>query len=143
MICFEFSVNGKRISTAGIPSHAVLSAHVTWASDGRKRRDLVASLGGLDSNEEPGYHLYWAERRLKVGDTVEVHVVEAPRCDAPRSRRRARSSVELQNMASKSYRSAITRHKKQRASLDREIIRLEGLLATSRRKSRRRSHAKP
>lgn len=128
MICFELSINGKRLATAGIPDQAVLSANVTWAGDGKKRRDLFASLGGLDSNTAPGHHLRWLFRKLKVGDSVAVRVVEGASSDPAVERKKAPTNLALRAKASSSYRAAVQRYKKQRAELDAEIARLEGLL---------------
>jgi len=83
MLCFDVSVNGKRVCRAGMKGRGVVSQTVTWVQrDGQAGAQLDFRVGGLDSNVEPGEHVYWATPELRLGDTVAVTVVEAPEADA-------------------------------------------------------------
>ncbi|MGC4090123.1 MAG: hypothetical protein QM756_20020 [Polyangiaceae bacterium] len=97
MIAFRVKLNGKRLVLAGLPGHSVLSAIVTsvvrdpgnkasWA--GKRafvERELHLWVGGLDS--DAAQHVDWVRRRLKVGDRIELEVMETNRVDVPKSRR--------------------------------------------------------
>jgi len=96
MIAFELSLNGRKICTAGVGDHGVLSAHVTWVRrKGRETRskkagdeeeELTTTIGGLISRT--GEHVDWFEPlAVKAGDEVGIKVVKADSVDQPASRR--------------------------------------------------------
>jgi hypothetical protein len=95
MIAFDVYLNGKKLCRAGINETGVLTGHVMWLvqrKKGNRRKSLPAymdvSVTGLETFEEEdaGMHLRWANRRLKVGDSVRFVVVEAAKVDRPKAR---------------------------------------------------------
>src|SRR6478752_5568900 len=101
MIAFEVILNGKRICTAGAEDLYVLTADMTAAGKLGKKTvyeglpddtlpevQLHYSVGGLTRrrNPEKDVHLTWKSvRRLRVGDSLEVRVVEVRKADQPKS----------------------------------------------------------
>ena len=85
MKAFEVHVNGTRLCLAGVQYGDELGASVDWISnpDGTTRR-LNLSVLGVDT--ATGDYLEWAWVDLKVGDSVEVRIVEADSVD-PEPRR--------------------------------------------------------
>jgi len=103
MIALEVSRNGKRVCTAGAEDLAVLSAHVTAsgklgkktvpARPDEKTGEIFYTVGGLTGREDPSkdVHLRWQSiTPLKVGDVIQVKVIEATKVDAPKSRIKAK-----------------------------------------------------
>jgi len=102
MIAFRIKLNGRRIATAGLPGHHVLSAIATSvvrrpeilkrARPGRlTARDLGFELGGLwiapDGAQE---HVSWMNTlSLKRGDKLSIEVLETERVDEPSRRSRS------------------------------------------------------
>ncbi len=98
MIAFEVSRNGKRVCIAGAEDLGVLSAHVTAVGKlgnksvpkrRREGRDLMYSVGGLTSgpDSKKNVHLSWKSvTRLKVGDVIQVRILEVDAADKPRHR---------------------------------------------------------
>jgi len=94
MLCFDVRVNGKRVTLAGVGEDGVLNAIVGWVCQERRSPGepctLDLSVGGLDERA----HLRWVEDRpLKVGDQVEIAIVEADAPDAPRREPRDDSAL--------------------------------------------------
>lgn len=95
MIAFEVSLNGKRISAAGVGDIGVLSTILSWVrregrntetgKPGRIEEELTLSVGGLMSSTNE--HVQWTESALTVGDEVCIRVTELESVDAPRDRR--------------------------------------------------------
>ena len=90
MRAFEVSVNGDRVCTAGMVERGVLSAHVTWLHqrpDAEYQPDaetLELAVGGLASDPSgPEEHRTWLRRPLRVGDVIELRVVDVADADAP------------------------------------------------------------
>ena len=103
MIAFEVKRNGKRVCIAGADDLAVLSAQVTAVGKlGKKtvpaRPDDTAgeihySVGGLTSRPDPDkdVHVRWKSvAALKVGDVIEVRVLETEKVDRATSRTKAK-----------------------------------------------------
>jgi hypothetical protein len=103
MIAFEVSLNGKRICIAGADDLGVLSAIISACGKlGKKtvpaRPDETSgnvhySIGGLTSRRDPkkNVHVRWKSvAPLKIGDVVQVRVVETERVDRAKSRIRAK-----------------------------------------------------
>jgi hypothetical protein len=130
MICFEVSLNGQRLTTAGIPGFAVLSTVITWVRS-RQRPEpyrtsgvLDFSVGGLDSNPRKHAdrkHLAWVGRHLAVGDVVEVGIRESESPDQPLSR----ESHSEAGSARRSNRYYLKEHLKRRREIDAVIVRLK------------------
>jgi len=105
MIAFEVSLNGKRICIAGAEDLSVLSAHVSAAGklgdktasarqdgEGDTEPEIFYSVGGLTGRADPAkdIHLRWKSvTPLKVGDVVEIKVLETKKTDRPKSRKKA------------------------------------------------------
>ena len=97
MIGFRIVVNGKRLVTAGLTGHHVVSAILSSVvrDPARKaewpdphsfvERELEFSVGGLDSDQKQ--HVDWLAREVTVGDRIEIQIVDTDKFDAPISRR--------------------------------------------------------
>jgi len=86
MRAFEVSINRKRLCLAGIGDDGVLSAIVNWVTR-EASGNLFLEVGGLISPADE--HVAWvSHKRLRVGDRVEVRIVEARSVDKPKMRRR-------------------------------------------------------
>ena len=96
MIALEVSLNGQFITLAGRDDLCVLNTIIDAVgvlgrdSGGTKTKkadfDLKFSVGGLaaSSEEDPGEHVRWVQsRRLKIGDLIEVRVLESNTADKP------------------------------------------------------------
>ena len=85
MIAFEVSVNDQRLCVAGIGSDGVFNTIVNYAAspDVDLPDPLWIHIGGLANGE----HLRWVNREgrsvLKVGDVVQIKIVEAEHVDSP------------------------------------------------------------
>ncbi|HEY2586241.1 MAG TPA: hypothetical protein VGI81_10805 [Tepidisphaeraceae bacterium] len=95
-------VNGKRVCIAGAEDLGVLSAHVTAsgklggkttpARPDETTGEVFYSVGGLTARPDPkkNVHLRWKSvAPLKVGDIVQIEVVETEKADRPKSRKNA------------------------------------------------------
>lgn len=102
MIALEVRLNGKRICIAGAEDLAVLHTNVTAAGTlGAKtvparpddtENDLFYSVSGLTRRSDPkkDVHLNWKSiAPLKIGDVIQVKVLEAKKADPPKSRKKA------------------------------------------------------
>lgn len=101
MICFEVSVNGKRVCRAGIGEYGVLTSIVTWVKrhisnmppqgDDPKEfltEEIRLEIGGLETIPgEIGDHLAWSTPEVGVGDEVRIKIVDSPKPDTPNDRR--------------------------------------------------------
>lgn len=111
MLCFEVSVNGKRICTAGVGEFGVLSAIVSWSSLDPERLPpryrhpdpdqltggrLDLHVGGLLSDHSEGnHHVIWDCPQIQVGDEITVRVVEESKPDEPTSHNITTKADEL------------------------------------------------
>ena len=99
MKCFEVTINGERVCTAGVGDDGALTTIVSFvkrntASDetgGSQNNNYSESLnlrvGGL-ANREPGVteHLEWLHQDLAVGDEIIIRITHASTCDEPKSK---------------------------------------------------------
>jgi hypothetical protein len=103
MIAFEVLHNGKRICVAGAEDLAVLSTTVTAVGKlGTKtvpvrpddlKGEIFYSVGGLTGRKDPkkDVHVRWKKiSHLKVGDIVQVKVLETKKVDKARYRFKAK-----------------------------------------------------
>ena len=103
MIALEVRLNGKRVCIAGADDLAVLSAHVTACGKlGNKTvparpddttGEIFYSVGGLTARPDPtkDVHMRWKSvAPLKVGDVIQVEVVETDKPDRAKSRTKAK-----------------------------------------------------
>jgi hypothetical protein len=90
MKAFVVRLNGKRLCTAGVGPHGVLTTIVNWVGSGSPHTlegDLFLHVGGLDSRTDE--HVRYAAPKLNVGDTVTVKIVETDRVDTETKRYRS------------------------------------------------------
>ena len=102
VIALQVTHNGKYICTAGAEDLCVLDVNITaLGSLGKKTvpvrsnemPDLYYMVGGLTSRSDPAkdVHLRWkSSAPLKIGDVVEIKIVETTRVDRPKSRTKAK-----------------------------------------------------
>jgi len=96
MICFEASINGRKVCVAGVGATGVLTAILSWVNrerfDGDEKYDaktnrveeLFFSVGGLTDHGNDNVHLKWLQdEELKPGDEVRIRIVERECCDPP------------------------------------------------------------
>lgn len=105
MPAFQVSLNGKKLCTAGVGAHGVLTTMVTWVrrkggATREKKQDsveeeLLLQVGGLITPTQE--HVDWVERPLKAGDEVRVKIVGATKVDQPLSRRCPDPALELRS----------------------------------------------
>lgn len=85
MIAFEVSLNGERLCTAAIGERGVLTTIVSWVNAKQEggAAEGVANLhvGGLADET----HVRWVDgfEKLKIGDTLAVHIIETETGDPP------------------------------------------------------------
>jgi hypothetical protein len=85
MLCFEVSLNGSKLCTAGVGGDGVLTAILSWAGSSRpewsaRKPDL--HVGGLVGSVHVGW-LSESSLELEVGDEVSIQVVESEDADEP------------------------------------------------------------
>ncbi len=103
MPVFQVSLNGKKISTAGVGELGVLGTHVSWVRRSRElnpetkrglaKEALHLHVGGLITPTEE--HIRWVDRKLKVGDEVRIRIVKEAPVDRPRSLQRPDRAADL------------------------------------------------
>ncbi len=101
MIALEVTLNGKRVCVAGAEDLSVLSTSVAAVGKlGKKtmrRRadetfDIFYHIGGLTSRPDPAkdVHVDWkSSAPLKIGDVIQVRILDAQKADRPKSRKKA------------------------------------------------------
>ena len=107
MIALEVSLNGKRVCIAGADDLAVLTAIISASGRlGPKTvparpdditPDLFYSVGGLTSRPDPetDLHLSWKSiAPLKVGDVIQVKILETNKTDQPTSKSKAKAPTK-------------------------------------------------
>ena len=88
MKCFEITINGEKVCTAGVGDDGVLNGIVSFIkrNDGEtpQSESLYVTVSGI-ANLEPGVmeNLGWLHRDLDVGDEVLIRIIEASTCDKP------------------------------------------------------------
>lgn len=98
MKCFEVTINGKKVCTAGVGDHGVLTAilalvqrhPVIEGSQENQDADsesLDLRVGGI-ANVEAGVseHVEWLHQDLSVGDEITIKIIESSECNEPLSR---------------------------------------------------------
>src|SRR5437867_3068660 len=103
MIALEIKLNGKLVCIAGADDLAVLSAHVTACGTlGKKTvparpdetsREIHYSVGGLTGRSDPkkDVQVSWQSiTPLRVGDIIEVRILETEKVDRAKSRTKAK-----------------------------------------------------
>lgn len=81
MQAFEISINGEELCLAGIDNDGVLTTIVHYAARQREG-GIFIEVGGMISKTKE--HVKWIdEKRLNVGDTVEIKIIETAAVDTP------------------------------------------------------------
>lgn len=95
MKCFEVTINGEKVCTAGVGDDGVLTSILSLvmrskASDesGESQKDnsdnLDLRVGGLINRESgESEHVEWFHQGLAVGDEIMIRIIEASVCDEP------------------------------------------------------------
>ena len=97
MICFEITINGEKICTAGIEhEYGVLSSILTWVNRNKTQagkstedseEELFLDVGGLITHGDNDHgNLKWVKRKIKPGDEIAIRVIESDSCSQPSSR---------------------------------------------------------
>jgi len=88
MIALEVHLNGEKVCTAGVGELGVLSSIVSWRgtqhyNDGTAPpgASLQLQVSGLTSPSKE--HVRWTERNIRMGDRVEIRVIETSAVDLP------------------------------------------------------------
>lgn len=90
MICFELSVNDRKLTTAGVSGDGTLTQTVAWVRrPGDTHDGLYVTLSGHETHADvmAQAHVDWGRVTLKVGDVVTLRIVEGTAADAPQSRK--------------------------------------------------------
>jgi hypothetical protein len=125
MIALEVTLNGKRICVAGAEDLAVLTTSVSAVGKLGKKTvaarpdetggEIHYSVGGLTARPDPerDVHLRWKSvAPLRVGDVIQVRVLEADKADRPRSRQKAKPrSGEPSGFRQRRVRAAVSKRK--------------------------------
>lgn len=83
MRALEVHLNKRKLCVAGVGENGVITAIISCVL--RSGRDeLLLDTGGLVSTTEE--NLRWHQRKLRVGDSVQIRIVEASKSDKPRTR---------------------------------------------------------
>lgn len=111
MIALAVSLNGKRVCVAGADDLCVLTTSISAVGKLGKETvparlddtggEIYYSVGGLTARPDPkrDVHLSWKSvARLKVGDVIQVRIVESDTPDRPRSRRKAKPRTAKQTV---------------------------------------------
>jgi hypothetical protein len=81
MRAFEVSINGEKLCVAGIGDDGVLTTIVHFSVQHRDGGSFL-QVGGLIGQTQD--HVNWVNQKpLKLGDNVEVRIVETEAADSP------------------------------------------------------------
>ena len=95
MRAFEVHLNGKKLCLAGIGNDGVLVATVNWVAR-KNKGDMSLQVGGLIS--PTGEHVAWTSQKpLRVGDRIQVMIVERSTVDRPAKKRRSDPGERLRS----------------------------------------------
>jgi len=125
MIALEVTLNGKRVCIAGAEDLAVLTTNVSAVGKLGKKTiparpdetsaDIHYSVGGLTARKEPkkDVHLRWKSvAPLRVGDMIQVKILEVEKADRARSRFQAkRRAGEPAGSRQRRVRAAVSKRK--------------------------------
>jgi hypothetical protein len=125
MIALEVSLNGKRVCIAGAEDLSVLSAHITAVGKLGKQTvparpddtsgEIHYSVGGLTARSDPekDVHVNWKSvAPLKVGDVIQVKILETEKADRASSRHKAKRRLgEPSDSRQRPVRDAVSKRK--------------------------------
>lgn len=86
MIAYEVYLNGAKVCTAGGSELTALTGAVNFFPNRPDKLGPLLTVSGVVS--QPEEFLHWAHCDLRVGDRVEIRVVDATRVDKVISRDR-------------------------------------------------------
>ncbi|HET8671980.1 MAG TPA: ClpX C4-type zinc finger protein [Candidatus Saccharimonadales bacterium] len=98
MKCFEVTINGTKVCTAGVGDDGVLTSIVSFVmrsnasdeiggSQNHKSENLDLRVGGLMNRESGETELVeWLHQDLAVGDEIVIKIIEATVCDEPKNK---------------------------------------------------------
>lgn len=82
MICISVTVNGVPLTIAGAPSAQSIDAALSLYPE--LQEGWLRVVGETDEGNEPSAHAHWAATPLKLGDVVELRLVDSSQPAAPR-----------------------------------------------------------
>jgi hypothetical protein len=91
MICFEISLNGRKICTAGVGDQRVemtaLVCAVAGSADGSETSEPTITLDVKGATDD--LHMTWLDGfdDMRLGDTVTLRVVDCAEPDPPRTQK--------------------------------------------------------
>ena len=92
MKCFEVTINGQKVCTAGIGEYGVLNSVLSFvggkeSSDQAPSENLELTVFGVStSTVGASEHIEWLRRALVAGDEIVIRIIEASECDQPASK---------------------------------------------------------
>lgn len=95
MRAFEVKLNGREVCVAGVGKNDILNTILNYVGFGGRGERLDGRVGGLFT--ETDEHATWATFPLKVGDKVQVRVIETDSVDTPKERYRPDSAKAVRN----------------------------------------------
>ncbi|MDJ0910856.1 MAG: hypothetical protein QNI99_16875 [Woeseiaceae bacterium] len=97
MIAFKVRLNGETLYVVGQPDASILHTHV-YASAGKEGIDdyVRMSMRGLSHATAKGFceHLRYKSPDLKIGDTIEIEILNTDEVDTPTKRYRSDHEVQ-------------------------------------------------
>ena len=99
MIALRIRVNGDEMYVVGQKDVSILHSNVVVSRGNSERRvdDYIRlNTSGLSHDTDKGYpeHFRWKDRELKIGDVVEIEILETDEIDAPVKRYRSDHEVQ-------------------------------------------------
>ena len=92
MKCFEVTINGQKVCTAGIGDYGVLNSVLSFigskeSSDQTPSESLELTISGVATSTVGATDaVEWLQRDLVVGDEILIRIIEASECDQPASK---------------------------------------------------------
>src|SRR5262249_40865372 len=93
MKCFEVTINGEKLCTAGVED-GVLTSILAYVKRARRPEDereghtsekvesLDIRVGGLENiSDEATANIDWLVRDLSIGDEIRIRIIDSPVCD--------------------------------------------------------------
>jgi hypothetical protein len=103
MLAFAIYINGRKSCTIGLNEPGVVTTNLTWVRGQKESKqeadDLFAMASGLVSRT--GTHLTWIQRQIKIGDVIEIKIIEAEDISKPKFKRRETAATRTKR--TKSY----------------------------------------
>src|SRR4051812_6619325 len=91
MLCFEVTINGKKMCTAGVEDYGVLSTIFSWYknpppanmenTNDSQMNEPHLSVGGFVKDT----HVECLSGVLEIGDEVTIRIIESDQADEPRN----------------------------------------------------------